>query len=62
MRTATVGELDAGRRSLRGALDRLDAVVVPTLEVAERTDWRTFRDLNTQRALAAFESEEDGRP
>lgn len=55
MAAAADRELPAGRRSLRGALDHLDAVVVSSEEVATRTTWRSLRDANTRNALDEFE-------
>lgn len=47
--------LAADRRSLRGALDDLDAVVVPAETVANLTTLRSLRDVNTRAELDAYE-------
>lgn len=57
IREAAETELAAGRGSFRGALDGLDVAPVPPEEVAERTTWRSLRDVNTPEGLASFESE-----
>ena len=43
--------LAADRRSLYGALDELDTVVIPASTVAAHTDWRSLRDVNSRADL-----------
>lgn len=60
IRRAADHQLSEGRRSLRGALGRLDAVEVPVASVVDVPARRSLADLNTREALAAFEADTDG--
>lgn len=60
IRRAAQRQLSNDRRSLRGALGRLDVVEVPVEAVADVPARRSLADLNTREALAAFEADTDG--
>ncbi|WP_253738158.1 molybdenum cofactor guanylyltransferase [Halohasta salina] len=47
-------QLAADRRSLHGALDEIDTVVIPASTVAAHTDWRSLRDVNSRADLEAL--------
>ena len=48
--------LNDGDRSLQGALDALDTVVIPAATVSDYTEWRTLADVNTRADLDALDS------
>ena len=51
LRAVAARRLAADRRSLHGALDELDTVVLPASTVAAHTDWRSLRDVNSRADL-----------
>ena len=55
IRPAAERSLDAGRRSLHSALDKLDVAVVPAEAVSDGHGRRSLRDLNTPADLDDFE-------
>mgnify|MGYP006272774449 CR=1 FL=1 len=55
LRAVATRRLAADRRSLHGALDDLDTVVIPASTVAANTDWRSLRDVNSRADLDAFD-------
>ena len=59
MREAAFRELEAGGRSLRGAVDRLEVLELPTSEVERQTRWRSLANINTETELAALEGGDD---
>jgi len=57
MQAVAKKELNAGRRSLNGAVANLDTVTVPSAEVATRDGKRSLQNINTPEEMAAFERE-----
>ena len=57
MREAAAQELEAGGRSLRGALDRLDVLELPPSKVETQTRWRSLANVNTEAGLGALEAD-----
>ena len=59
MREAASRELEAGGRSLRGAVDCLDVLELPPSEVERQTRWCSLANVNTETELAALEGGDD---